>query len=356
MNLPFFLRARAAVNRAGARLILRSPSLCARIGAKRARPVDGFVVDPQIAALLALDDLQGMSDLTACTPPKARARLIESVLTCGASPLPGVATRAISLAGPAGPMQARLYVPEGLEAPSPGLVYIHGGGWVTCDLDTHDAYCRRIALEGRLRVVSIEYRLAPEHPFPAAADDATEAFRQVAACAASLDIDPTKIAVSGDSAGGNLTVVVSRRTRGEAHRPALQVPVYPALDATCSFPSHKTLAEGWFLSAPMIEWYYAHYLGKDPARRREPDASPLLTGDFAGMPPALVYTAGFDPLRDEGNAYADRLREAGVPVRYHCFESLVHGFALMTGVCDAAHAAVGQIAREAGEALREGVR
>lgn len=356
MPLSWLARTRAAAARSVARTIMGSPALRGRLARRRATSVEGVAVDPDLAVLLGLDDLAGgKSDLRRCSPAEARARVAEDVFVCDASAPPGVTAQEITLAGPAGPLAARLYAPDDLAAPSPGLMYIHGGGFVTCDLDTHDGLCRRLARGGRLRVVSIAYRLAPEHRFPAAAEDAVAAFRQVAARAAELGLDPTRIAVGGDSAGGNLSAVIARQTKDDAVRPALQVLVYPALDATCAWPSHATYAEGWFLTKGMIEWYYGHYFGADPALRRGPDASPLLAAGFEGLPPALVYTAGFDPLRDEGRAHAERLQAAGVAARHTCFETLLHGFLLMGGVCAEAASASARIEREVGEALREGL-
>jgi len=197
----------------------------------------------------------------------------------------------------------------------------------------------------------VDYRLAPEHRYPAAVEDTVAAFRWLASSAPSLDIDPRRIAVAGDSAGGNLSAVIARRTRSDAVRPALQVPIYPALDTRRAQASHTTFAEGWFLTRGMIDWYYDHY-GPDHATRSEPDFSPLLADDLAGVAPALVYSAGFDPLRDEAAEYVERLRAAGVSAQLVCFATMMHGFALVTGVCAAAREASERIAREIGEALR----
>jgi acetyl esterase len=314
------------------------------------------MVDPEIAAMLGLDDIDSHSDLRGYSPAAARARVAEGIAIAEADPPPAVSTRDLTIPGPAGPIGARLYTPGGAPAQSPGVVYVHGGGFMTCDLDTHDVFCRRIARTGAIPVVSVEYRLAPEHPYPAGAEDVLAAFRWVAENAASLGLDASRLAVAGDSGGGHYSALIARKARRDSHPPALQVPIYPALDATCSLPSHATLAEGWFLTRPMIDLYYGNYLGSDPARRKEPDASPLLAGDFEGVAPALVYSAGFDPLRDEAAAYAEALRSEGVPVEYRCFDSLVHGFVLMTGLSSTAERAAEQIAEDIGRALRHGVR
>ena len=176
------------------------------------------------------------------------------------------------------------------------------------------------------------------------------AFRAVARRARELGADPARLAVMGDSAGGNLSAVVSQKTRGDDVRPALQVLLYPALDATLAEPSHQTYAEGWFLTRPMIDWYYDHYAGSH-TERAHPDLSPLLVERWEGLPPARVYTAGFDPLLDEGRLYAERLISAEVSARHVCFDNLIHGFALMTGAVRAAELAVDQIVQETAEAL-----
>jgi acetyl esterase len=276
------------------------------------------------------------------------------VAICDAPPPPGVHCEEREVPGPAGPLRLRLSTPEGLQTPSPALFYIHGGGWTTCGLDTHDGFCRRLALGARCRVIAPSYRLAPEHRFPAAVEDTLATFRWVMAHAEALGVEPSRVAVAGDSAGGNLSAVLARHTRNEARRPMLQVLLYPATDATCSLPSYETFKEGYFLGRRMMDWYYGHYLG-GPEPVRHPDVSPLFAQDLAGVPPARVYTAGYDPLRDEGRAYADRLREAGVPVVYREFPSLIHGFTLMTGASAGARRAVEEIATEVGRALRDGV-
>ncbi|HEU4534102.1 MAG TPA: alpha/beta hydrolase, partial [Polyangiaceae bacterium] len=296
------------------------------------------------------------SDLLGLPPAEARLKVARSAaMVDGPEPPPGVEARAHPLRGAAGGLEARVYEPAGLGRPSPGLVFVHGGGFVTCDLDTHDSFCRRLAALGRLRVVSVAYRLAPEHAFPAAVDDAVEAFRAVREGAGALGIDPERLGIGGDSAGGNLSAVVALRLRGEPARPALAVLIYPAVDATCSMGSHVTMGGRYYLTRPMLDWYYGNYLGTDAALREHPDASPLLADDVRGHAPALVYTAHFDPLRDEGVAYAERLRSSGVAARHRSFDTMLHGFLMMGGVSPAALEATEAVAREVGEALRGGV-
>ncbi|MBM4362454.1 MAG: alpha/beta hydrolase, partial [Deltaproteobacteria bacterium] len=202
--------------------------------------------------MLRLDDLSGNSRIDTRTPARARAQLAED---CGGAQLAvsePVETHELELAGPAGPIPARRYTPPGLPAGSPGIVFFHGGGFVTGDLDSHDPLCRVLAIRGGVRVIAVDYRLAPEHAFPAAVDDCVAAFRAVVGRAAELGVDARRLAVAGDSAGGNLSAVVALRTRDDAVPPALQALLYPCVDATCSEPSHRTLADGYFLTAAGI--------------------------------------------------------------------------------------------------------
>jgi acetyl esterase len=316
------------------------------LGRTRKEPVDGRTLSRDVAAVLGLDDIDDRSDLRGLSPEKARVRVAESIRVVDAEAPPGVTREDREIPGPVAAIPVRLYAPANLDPSvlTPCVVYFHGGGWVTGSISTHDGLCSRIALGAACRVVSVEYRLAPEHRCPAAVEDCLAATRWVLAHAEELGVDPRRVAVAGDSAGGNLSAVVSRETSSDVRRPALQVLLYPALDATFSLPSHRTFAERYFLTAGMCAWYYDHYLGgQDP---KGPAASPLLAPDVSNVP-ALVYTSGFDPLRDEGKAYADRLRAAGTPVTYREFADTVHGFALMTGALqsgrDATNEVIGQI-------------
>lgn len=225
--------------------------------------------------------------------------------------------------GPGGTIRLRVYRPTG-EGPVPIVTFFHGGGWVIGDIDTHDGSCRILSRRTGAVVVSVDYRLAPEHRFPAALDDCEAAVAWVAAHAGELGADPRRLGVAGDSAGGNLAAAVTQRARRRGG-PAIaaQALVYPAVDFTTVRPSLVANGEGYLLTAGAIAWFAAQYLGDhDPA---DPEASPLLA-DLAGLPPAVVATAEFDPLRDEGRAYAEALGRAGVPVRRLDFPGLVHGF------------------------------
>ena len=236
----------------------------------------------------------------------------------------------------------RLYRPLGASEDEalPVLVYYHGGGWTIGDLDTHDVPCREFANLARCAVASVDYRLAPEHKLPAAFDDAVAATHWVHAHARSLGIDASRLAVGGDSAGGNLAAAVAIAFRDTAGpRIAMQTLIYPAVDQTADTPSHASFAEGYLLTRDAILWFKGNYL-RGPADEADWRASPLRAGDLAGLPPAYVITAGFDPLLDEGRAYAERLREAGVKVTYECFAGMIHGFVTMGGVIAAAHHAI----------------
>ena len=226
----------------------------------------------------------------------------------------------------------------------PALVYFHGGGWVIGDLDTHDSLCRHLANAGRCIVVSVDYRLAPEHKFPAAVEDCFAATSWVANEAAALGIDPDRLAVGGDSAGGNLAAVVSllARDRG-APELSHQLLLYPAVDCAMTHPSHDRFAEGFLLTRATMRWFYGHYLQaqQDVADWR---ASPLRAPEFSGVAPALVLTAGNDVLSDEGEAYARRLREHGVPVELRPFPNQIHGFLTMGKIVRAAQPALDGIA------------
>ena len=247
--------------------------------------------------------------------------------------------------GPAGDIRVRLYRPRGAAGPLPALVYFHGGGWMIGDLDTHDVVCRELAVHARCAVASVDYRLAPEHKFPAAVDDAVATTRWVAREAGRLGIDGQRIAVGGDSAGGNLAAVVALIARDDGGPAlAMQTLIYPATDMAADTASHQRYAEGHLLTRESIIWFRDSYL-RDTADEADWRASPLKAADLSRLPPAYVITAGFDPLVDEGRAYADRLHAAGVPVTYECFEGMIHGFVTMGGVIAAAHHALARCAQ-----------
>jgi acetyl esterase len=257
-------------------------------------------------------------------------------------PIPMARVEAVEIPGPASALPARFYVPGGLpaEEAAPLLIYYHGGGWVIGDLDTHDGVCRFLAAAAGTTVLSVDYRLAPEHPFPAAVEDSLAGFAWAAANGAELGIDPARIAVGGDSAGGNLAAVVSMLSRDAGGPiPAMQLLIYPATDTTGGQRSRELFAEGFLLTRGDMGTFEAHYLpaGVD---RGDPRISILQAPDLSGLPPAYVTTAGFDPLRDEGEAYALRMREAGVRVALRRHPGLIHSFANETAICRTARGAM----------------
>lgn len=258
-------------------------------------------------------------------------------------------TRDFPLAGAAGDIKARYYRPPG-EKPGealPAVVYFHGGGWTCGDLDTHDSVCRGIAAYGRCAVVAVDYRMGPEHKFPAAVEDAIAAVRWVSANAGRFGIDADRLVVAGESAGGNLAAVVAIALRDSGPALAMQVLVYPVTDQASDTESLRRFASGYSLTLGLLRWYQGHYL-RDERDRADWRASPLRARDHSRLPHAYVLTAGFDPLLDEGKAYADRLTRAGVSVVYECFEGQMHGFLPMGGVIAAAghaHYRIGQMLR-----------
>jgi acetyl esterase len=239
---------------------------------------------------------------------------------------------------PAAQIQLREYRPD-RPGPLPALVYFHGGGWTIGDLETHDVICRSLANRAGCVVLAVNYRLGPEHKFPAAFHDAVAAFKWAAQHAATLGIDPHKIAVGGDSAGGNLAAAVCLALRHAHQRPAYQLLIYPATDLRAIAPSHTTNGSGYLLDSAIIQWFTQNYL-RSPEDASDWRASPALASHFTDLPPALVLTAGYDPLRDEGRDYADALSRAGVPCEYLCFERQIHGFITMGRILREAQTAV----------------
>ena len=236
----------------------------------------------------------------------------------------------LEIPGPAGPLPARVYDPAGKRAPRPALAYFHGGGWVQGDLETHHGLCARLAQRAGIVVVAIDYRLAPEHKFPAAVEDCLAAYRWLRAQGRELGVDQARVGVGGDSAGGNLSAVVSQLAKAEGLPvPTCQVLIYPATDFALDTPSHRELEEGHIIPRDRVLWYMQQYL-RGEADRADLRASPLRTAELKGQPPALVITAGFDPLRDEGHAYAERLRAAGVDVVYREYSGQIHAFVSLT--------------------------
>jgi acetyl esterase len=336
---------RARVERALSRAVLSLPSqVIGRLAGPAVRH-EGRVLDPGTQLVLRAMRLTGRRGVEALGVDAARVDLELGCHVVGPAPAPLERVLAVSIDAGSHRLAARLYVPFGVTAPSAAVVFFHGGGFVCGGLWSHELAVRELAVDLRLPVLAVDYRLAPEHRFPAAVDDAVTAFRFAAREAASLGFDPARLGVAGDSAGGNLAAVVSLETRADAVRPKAQLLFYPALDMTLSSPSIDSLARGYMLERSSIEWYLAQYLSPHDDRR-DPRASPLFAPDLSGAPPAVVVTAGFDPLRDEGDAYAERLRAARVPVVHRPYPSMIHGFFCMTGALPGARAASLDATRE----------
>ncbi len=309
--------------------------------------LDGQELASDIQVLLRLLYLSGSSSLTGGggDPEQIRAeRRVEATVTAG-PPIPMARVEELKVPGPAGAMRARLYTPAGGgPAAKPLLVYYHGGGWVIGDLDTHDGVCRFLAAHSGAKVLSIDYRLAPEHPFPAAIEDAHAAFDWSVAQAAELGAEPARVAVGGDSAGANMATVVCHLARdGGGPRPSMQLLIYPPTDALGKPRSRQMFADGFLLTAADMDWFEESYL-PNRADGADPRASVLRAEDLSDLPPAYVVTAGFDPLRDEAEAYAERMQKAGVQVALRRHQSLIHSFANLTAVSRSARAAMLEVA------------
>ncbi len=306
-------------------------------------------VDPQVQLLLDALAAAEAPPLHTLSPEDARAAYAAlAVARTGTGD--AASTEDLVVAGPAGDVPVRVYRPEGADAPAPVCVFFHGGGWVIGSIETHDALCTALAARSGVVIVSVEYRLSPEAPYPAALDDCLAATRWVADNAAELAVDPRRLAVGGDSAGGNLAAAVAIRARDEgAPAIAFQLLVYPVLDHSFDQPSYVENAEGYFLTADGMRWFSSHYLGGTSPT--EPLAAPLHAPDLTGLPPALVLTAEFDPLRDEGEAYGARLSEAGVATTVRRYDGMVHGFVSMYALVDAGSRGLDECATALRQAL-----
>jgi acetyl esterase len=299
-------------------------------------------LDPQARAVLDQMAAIGGPPINELSVSDARKQAADMAVMQGA---PEVVAKIEDrkLPSPAGDIRARLYTAAG-KGPLPVFVYFHGGGWVIGNIETSDVLCRELCNAAECIVTSVDYRLAPEHPFPAAVEDAYHAALWAAANAASFGGDPSRIAIGGDSAGGNLAAVVAQiaRDRGQ---PALkfQLLIYPATDAACDTPSYSENADGYLLTKDAMQWFWNHYMGSD-ADRSNPRLSPLRASNLVGLPAALVITAELDPLRDEGERYAKRLQAAGVPAQLTRYDGMMHGFFAMAARIDQGRKAVQQAA------------
>ncbi len=312
------------------------------------------MLHPQAKFLLDLMVERRIPPTHTLSPADARAFYRERRAVTQPEPPPIAEIRELRAEGPAGPIPLRLYHPQPAaerRARPPVLVYFHGGGWVIGDLDTHDTLCRQLALGSGCAVVSVDYRLAPEHRFPAAFDDCLAATRWVQAQASDLGVDRARLAVGGDSAGGNLAAAVAIALRDAGDVPVrFQLLIYPATDQRRGWPSHTTNGQGYLLTTETIDYFHDHYL-PEPAMDLDWRASPLLHPDLSQLPPAFVLTAGYDPLRDEALQYSHRLSQAGNRCAHVLFERQIHGFITMGKVIDEANSAVAICASELRRAL-----
>jgi acetyl esterase len=304
------------------------------------------MLDPQARVLLDLIEKNGIPQVWQQTPLEARQTYRERRFFSQEESPADVQSTALSAPGPHGPIPLRAFRPTTVlaDVALPVLIYFHGGGWVIGDLDTHDVLCRQLARESQSVVVSVDYRLAPEFEFPAAVDDCWAATCWIAEHGHRLGMDSSRLAVGGDSAGGNLAAVISLMARDQAPHPSIayQLLIYPATEMDAATESMRVNGDGFLLSSKSMLWFMKQYLGdrSNTAEIKTWRASPLLAASHASLPPALVLTAGFDPLRDEGRMYADKLSAAGTPTQYICFERQIHGFITMSRVVDEAKTAV----------------
>ncbi|MDP4015062.1 MAG: alpha/beta hydrolase [Candidatus Nanopelagicales bacterium] len=305
--------------------------------------IDGNTLDRSLQAMLYIGNRSGMADLEGATVRQRRARLNQSTqLTMPLRRDVRVLQRTIP--GPERPIRIRIYRTGRGYVRRPGLVYYHGGGWALGDLNTHDGGCRELAAASGCSVISVDYRRAPENPFPAGLEDAIAAFRWVSQNCRPLSIIPGAVAVIGDSSGGNFATVVAQTARDEGFPPPIaQGLVYPAVDLRLNTRSVALFGEGFFLTLADMEWFRDNYI-REPEQILDPRAAPAMAEDLSGLAPAAVWTAGFDPLRDEGIEYAERMRDAGVTVTHRHYPSMTHGFFGM-GVLPGGVARVREIGR-----------
>ena len=299
-------------------------------------------LDPQVEKILAEAAALGLPAYQDLSPTEARKQMLDI-----APPVePSLAVSRVedrSIPGPASEIPLRLYYPE-VNPPFAAFVFFHGGGWVIGNLDTHHGLCHALAKTSGCLVVSVDYRLAPEHPYPAAVEDAYAATEWVAENSAVIQADPERLAVGGDSAGGHLATVVSMMAR-DRKGPCidLQILIYPITDCNFNTPSYLENKEGYMLTRDLMKWFWDHFL-HDKTQSNKPYASPLQAPNLSNLPPALIITAGYDPLRDEGQAYGKRLQDAGVNVMLSHYPGMIHAFIRMTARLDMANQALDEIA------------
>lgn len=333
------------------RFILSLPQcVLVKLSGGKAIEIDGRVMDARAQFISSLGGKgPSIKDLSVA---QMREASDAGLAMLSAPPRPDVSVSGLSIQTSAGRLPARRYTPAKANAALPGLIYYHMGGCVIGGLETCHSFCTLLAERAGCVVLSVDYRLAPEHKFPAAVEDAIAAFRWAKANAVTLGMLPGNIAVGGDSAGGYLAAVVAQTMKAAGEQgPSVQLMIYPMADIEAQDGSMKTCANVYPLTAEVMEWFMMHYLN-NPAEAKDQRASPMRAADVSGLPRLIMATAGFDPLRDQGAAYATRLREAGVPVIYRCYDRLVHAFTAMGGVIPAAQAACEQLADDLAAALR----
>ena len=298
-------------------------------------------LDPLMKAFLDQMAAQPQPKLHELEPPQGREMMLGLVQAVGPKDVPIGKVTNFTIPGPGGDIPARGYAPVAASSePLPTLVYFHGGGFVIGDLETHDGLCRMLANASGCRVIAVDYRLGPEHRFPAAAEDAFAATSWIEKNAAQIGVDANRLAVGGDSAGGDLAAVVCQMARDAgAPTPDFQMLLFPVTHIDADTASRRDFAEGYFLEAKGLNWFFDHYFGPN-ANREDPKASPLLAEKLSGLPPAYIMVAGFDPLHDEGVAYAEKLRDAGVSVTLEDYPDLVHDFILLQAVLPQAAEAI----------------
>jgi acetyl esterase len=308
-----------------------------------------MTIHPDAAKVVELIIASGRPPYPTIGHVAAREIFVASRAILQPDPSPVGEVRDLAAKGPAGDIPLRLYRGQGTDTskPQPALVYYHGGGWVLGNLDSHDGVCRDIANAAECTVISVDYRLAPEAKFPAAADDAIAAARWIHDNAADLGVDRTRLAVGGDSAGGNLSAVVALHARDNGGpKLKLQVLIYPSADMSSVYPSYEEFAEQLPLTRTTMDWFVDLYLRSREKDAKDWRASPLHAKSLAGLPPAFIITAAMDPLRDEGEAFARALLKAGVPVEVKRFDGQIHGFLTMGRIIKDAQTAVADIATE----------
>lgn len=342
--LAALFRSRAAL------LALRAPLSWVNVATGAPIVIDGQTLDARTQWLLTVFEKSQRPEIHSLPVPAARTQFDTYMKALSASLLPmGMGDPPIgeivdrSIPGPAGMLPIRIYRPAGAASGRlPAMLFLHGGSWSLGGLDAYDLPCRFLATSAGCLVMAVDYRLAPENKFPAGVEDCLAAWRWFAANAESIGAHGGKLFVAGDAAGGNLAAVVAQQTREEAAKPALQLLIYPILDLAMDARSYELFGEKFLTTRRSMEWSRDQYLA-DPAQVDDPRVSPLHAADLAGLPPALIFTAGFDIVRDEGALYAEKLRAAGVRVVYRNFDSLIHGFVGMRGALQAAARAMDDI-------------